>query len=88
MSAKPENGLELVRAVRAALGTAEGRTAVREIVAELRRAEEDAEIEAPTCYEDELVARARRRDKERKLAPKVVRGTRRPPSLRVTPPRR
>ena len=84
---KPEQGIELVRAVRAALGTPEGRTAVREIVAELRRAEEEPEAE-PTCYADELIARARRRDKERQLAPKVVRVTQRSPSVRVTPRRR
>jgi hypothetical protein len=58
------DGLALVRAVREALATREGRTVVREIVDELRRADDEAADRDPAAsYADELILKARRADR-------------------------
>lgn len=62
MSAPTDEGMALLRAIRAALATPTGRAIAREIAAELRRADEEA-AEADPCgaEADRLLARARRR---------------------------
>jgi hypothetical protein len=61
------DGLALVRAVRDALGTAEGRRLARELAHELQRAADEAAERDPTgTYADELLTRARRADRRRR----------------------
>lgn len=59
-------GITLLRLVREALGTREGRAIAREIAGLLRRADEEAaEIDPVGASVDEAIARATRQDRER-----------------------
>lgn len=66
MSAPNEAGLELLRAVKAALSTREGRELARSIVGALQLAEVEAHAADPVAAEaDRLLAKARRADRAR-----------------------
>jgi hypothetical protein len=56
--------LELMRGIRAAMSTREGRQLAREIMGELRRADDEA-TEADSSYVDQLLAKARKADRAR-----------------------
>jgi hypothetical protein len=66
MSAPVDEGLRLLRAVEAALGTVEGRRLARVIAHRLKQAEDEAADEpAPTSYSAMLLAGAAERRRRR-----------------------